>query len=319
MYQTLRCDSKLLNKDLKDKIYIITGANSGVGLATTTQLVRQGAHVIMACRRVDAGELEAKKLRDFRGTTDVVKLDLADLESVRQCANKIIQNYSHIEGLVNNAGMATFGRQPKFTQAGFEMMFGVNHLGHFLFTELLLDLIKKSAPSRIVCLSSIAHTGNEKERIDIHFEDLHFKNRKFNAMNAYGESKLANLLYAMELGSRLENTGVTAVSVHPGWARSNLGGGGVLNWMMNNLLLPFAPLLTLLSNEDAAQTSLHCLLDDEVINHSGEYYSQNGLLYPDKECRAGGWPLVSPNPYAKDLNRAKKLVEVSNKLVSIIR
>lgn len=315
MYKTLRCDSKLLNRDLEGNTYIVTGANSGVGLATTTQLVKQGAHVIMACRRIEAGKKEAFKLNEYKGTTEVVKLDLADLDSVKLCADEIIRKYNHVDGLVNNAGMCTFGREPEYTKSGFEMIIGVNHIGHFLFTELLLDLLQKSAPSRIVCLSSLAHTGSEKERIDIHFEDLHYKNREFSAMKAYGEAKLAVLLYAKELGARLEGTGVTAVSVHPGWARSNLGGGGVINWMMNNLLLPFAPLLTLLSNNDAAQTSLHCLLDNNVVNHSGEYYSQNGALYPDKHCRSGGWPLVSPNPNANDIKKAKKLVEVSYEMV----
>ena len=318
MYDVLRCKPSLLEKDLKSKTYIVTGANSSVGLATTRQLVSQGAHVIMACRRVDAAQEEAHKLIGMKGSVEVMKVDLGDLASVRNFVDAFTAKYDKLDALVNNAGLATFGREPKWTKDGFEMMFGVNHLGHFLLTELLLDILKKSAPSRIVCLSSIAHTGSEKERRKIHFEDLNYENRQFRAMNAYGESKLANLMYAKELGLRLEGTGVTAVSVHPGWARSNLGGGSaVVNFIQNVLLVPFAGQLTLLTNEDAAQTSLHCLLDDDIPNHSGEYYSQNGRLYPDKECRAGGWPLVSPNPEAHNDHKAKKLVDVSKELVGL--
>lgn len=153
--------------------------------------------------------------------------------------------------------------------------------------------------------------------MDIHFDDLHYKKRKFNWFDAYCETKLANFLYAKELAKRLKGTGVTVVSVHPGWARSNLAGSGPISWIMNYGLRPFAKPLTLLSNDDSAQSSLHCLLDDDVVNHPGEYYSQATVMYSDKACRAGGWPMASPNPNANNLEKAKQLVEVSRELVGI--
>lgn len=317
MYKPLRCDKKLLAKDLTGKVYIVTGANSGVGLETTKQLVKQGAHVVMACRRVDAGEMKAKQFIHHKGKVKVIKLDLADLESIRKFAKSFLDDYDRLDALVNNAGIATFRSQPKRTRDGFEMMFGVNHLGHFLLTELLIDRLIDSTPSRVVCISSIAHTGNKKSRRTIHFEDLNYEKREFRSMNAYGESKLANLLYARELGIRMKSEGVTAVSVHPGWARSHLGGRGVGSFIQNVLMVPIAPFITLLSNEDAAQTSLHCILDDDIPNHPGEYYSQNGLMYSDKECRSGGWPMKSPNEHAHDDIMAKKLTQISRELVGL--
>ena len=136
-------------------------------------------------------------------------------------------------------------------------------------------------------------------------------------MQAYGESKLANVLHARELAQRLDGTGVSVFSVHPGWARSNLPGGGVVGFIQNVLLRPVSPLLTLMSSEDGAQAPLHCLLDDDAPNHSGAYFSQNGILYSDRECRAGGWPMRSPNENARDDAMARRLADVSRELVGL--
>ena len=183
------------------------------------------------------------------------------------------------------------------------------------------DLLKASAPSRIVIVSSLAHAGRAGNRVTIHFDDLGYEKRQFAGMQAYGESKLANVLHARELAKRLDGTGVSVFSVHPGWARSNLAGGGVVGFVMGFiskvLLRPFSPLLTMMSNEDGAQTSLHCLLDDDAPNHSGAYFSQNGALYSDKECRAGGWPMRSPNENAHDDAMARRLADVSRELVGL--
>ncbi|WP_207652886.1 SDR family oxidoreductase [Anaeromicrobium sediminis] len=314
---TLRCDENLFRKDLEGKYYIVTGANSGVGLETTRQLVKQGAHVIMACRRIESAKEVAKSFAAERGTVSFEKLDLSDLESVRAFAENIKSKHKKIDGLVNNAGMVTSGKVPKRTKQGFEMMFAVNHLGHFLLTESLLDIINETQGSRIVILSSIGHAGSDKKRPEIHFEDLNYDKRVFNRTDAYCESKLANLLYAKELAERVKNKKTTVVSVHPGWAKSNLAGKGFTAFVQNVLLTPVAPLLTIMSNEDAAQTSLHCLLDDDVPKFSGEYFSQNSLLYSDKECRRGGWPMKSPNPNAHDMKSALRLTKVSKKMVGL--
>ena len=313
MYKTLRCDPALFDIDLTGKTYLVTGANSGVGLETTRQLVSQGAHVVMACRRVEAGQEAADAMASERGSTEVMPLDLGDLASVRSFAEAFLAKHDRLDALVNNAGLVTFSQAQ--TKDGFELMFGVNHLGHFLLTELLLDLLKASAPSRIVNLSSVVHAGSPKKRITLDLDGWDFKTRP--AGGGYGESKLANLLYAKELAQRLEGTGVTAVSAHPGWARSNLVGGGVLKVVQNVLLRPFSGLLTIMSSFDAAQSSLHCLLDDSVPNHSGAYYSQNSLLYADKHCRPGGWPMQSPNPNANDEQLAQRLTKVSRELVGL--
>ncbi len=313
--KTLMCDPKLFTKDLTGQVYVVTGANSGAGLATMTQLVQQGAHVVAACRRVSAGEEAVRSLAGERGSVEVLELDLGSLASVRGFAEAYLARHDRLDGLVNNAGV--MGPPKGTTVDGFETQFGTNHLGHFLLTELLLDTLKRSAPSRIVCVASVVHVGNKKQVGEIHFDDLNYENRPYNAMEAYTQSKLANVLYALNLSTRLEGTGVTAVAVHPGWIRSNLAKHAMPVWVQNVLMRPFSGVLGMLSYEEGAQTSLHCLLDNDVPNHSGEYYSQNSILYPNKENRPGGWPMVSPNPNARDENLARTLYEASRELVGL--
>jgi retinol dehydrogenase-13 len=151
----------------------------------------------------------------------------------------------------------------------------------------------------------------------VHLEDLNYQKREFKRFAAYGEAKVAVNLYAMELGKRLEGTGVTTASVHPGWARSNFGsGGGFGIRIMMAIMRPFTRGMSD-SNEEAAQTSLHVLLSDDAPKHSGEYFSQSSVLYREKECKNGGWPMKSPNPNARDMNTATKLVDMSYGLVGL--
>jgi len=315
MPKPLLCSPDLLSRDLSGRTYLVTGANSGVGLETTRQLVRQGAHVVMACRRPDAGNEAAATMADLKGSTEVLQMDLGSLDSVRNAAATFLATHDRLDALVNNAGI--MGPPKGTTKDGFETQFGVNHLGHFLLTELLLDVLKASAPARIVILSSVVHAGGPKSRPAIHFDDLNWDARPYSKTESYSESKLANLLYARELAARLEGTGVTPVSVHPGWVRSNLAATMMPIWVQNVLMRPLSGPLTMVSNEEGAQTSLHCLLDDDVPNHSGAYYSQISILYGDKECRPGGWPLTSPNPNAHDDAMASKLTQVSRGLVGL--
>ena len=332
MPKTLMCDRRLLAKDLAGRIYVVTGANSGAGLATMRQLVRQGAHVVAGCRRVAAGEeairsssaahgsasthgsASALGSTAARGSAEVIELDLGSLASVRRFAETFLARHSRLDGLVNNAGVMSTpeGR----TKDGFETQFGTNHLGHFLLTELLLPTLKASAPSRIVCVSSVAHVGRRGGG-EIYWDDLHFERRPYNPTEAYSQSKLANVLHALHLSKRLEGTGVTAVSLHPGWIRSNLVKHMAPTWVQNIVMRPLSGPLGMLSIEEGAQTTLHCLLDDDVPNHSGEYYSQNSILYPRKSDRAGGWPMVSPNPNARDAKQAARLHELSMRLVGL--
>ncbi len=312
---TLMCDPKLFEKDLSGHIYIVTGANSGSGFATTEQLARQGAHVVGACRRVNAGKEAFAESTDLRGTIEIMELDLASLASVRRFAEAFLAKYDRLDGLINNAGVM-FSPKGK-TEDGFETQFGINHLGHFLLTELLFDTPKASAPSRIVCVSSMAHAGMRGIYGEIDFDDLHFDKREYKPGVAYAQSKLANVLHALNLAHRLEGTGVSTFSVHPGWIRSNLVQGTMFRWIQNVLMRPFSGLLGTMSWFEGAQTSLHCLLDDDAPNHSGEYYSQNSILYPNKENRPGGWPMSSPNPNAHDVKLAKKLYHRSMELVGL--
>jgi NAD(P)-dependent dehydrogenase (short-subunit alcohol dehydrogenase family) len=315
MPKTLRCEPELLSMDLSGRTYVVTGANSGTGLATTEQLVRQGASVVAACRRVDAGRDATGHLAREKGTVEVMALDLASLASVRTFVAAFRDRHPRLHGLVNNAGVMSTpeGR----TADGFETQFGVNHLGHFLLTELLLDVLRTSAPSRIVCVSSVAHTGMQGRPATIDFDDLFFERRAYDAVAAYNQSKLANVLHARHLAKRLEGTDVSAFSTHPGWVRSNLVQHTVPPWVQNVLLRPFSGLLGLMSPEDGAQTQLHCLLDPDAPSHSGAYYSQNSILYTDRVDRAGGWPMRSPNPLSRDDAVAERLHQVSLELVGL--
>ena len=316
MYATLRCDSKLFKKDLSGRLYIVTGANSGSGLATTEQLVRQGAQVVVACRRITAGEEATKHLTNERGSVEVIELDLNRLASVRRFVTVFKAKHDKLHGLVNNAGVMN---TPKGrTKDGFETQFGVNHLSHFLLTELLLDTFQASAPSRVVCVSSVAHAGRQSRPATIDFDDLHFDERPYDGWVAYNQSKLAIVIYARHLAKRLAGTGVSVFSTHPGWIRSNLIKNTMPAWVQNVLMRPLSGLLGMMSAEDGAQTQLHCLLDDDAPNHSGEYYSQNSILYPNKENRAGGWPMMrSPNPLAYDDALAERLYQASVELVGL--
>jgi len=315
MPKTLMCDPKLFQKDLSGRIYIVTGANSGSGFATAKQLAEQGAHVVGACRRVDAGKAAFADLSNIRGSVEIMELDLASLASVRSFAETFLAKQDHLDGLVNNAGVMM---PPKGkTKDGFETQFGINHLGHFLLTELLLDILKASAPSRIVCVSSVAHAGMRGQPAEIDFDDLNYENREYSAAGAYGQSKLANVLYALNLAQRLEGTEVSAFSVHPGWIRSNLVQGAAAKFVQNVVLRPFSGMLGTMDWFEGAQTTLHCLLDDDAPNHSGEYYSQNSILYANKENRPGAWPMSSPNPFAHDVKLAEKLYLRSMELVGL--
>ena len=313
----ISCDETTLSKDISGKVYIVTGANSGVGFATTKQLVMQGGHVIMACRNTKSGEEMARELDKLSGSYEVMHCDLADLTSVRTFVEQFLNKHDKLDGLMCNAGMVNMENKPKYSKDGFEITWAASYYWHFLLTELLLDRLKNTPESRMGIVSSVVHAGNPKNRYQIHLDDLNYKTRKYNNFWAYGEAKLAAVLYALELADRLKDTDITTASIHPGWARSNFWkGGGIFIRTLMKILQPIFRSMTD-SNEESAQTSLHVLLSDDARNHSGAYFSQHSTLYRDKGCKAWGWPMRSPNPHAHDLDMAKKLVAKTRKLVNL--
>ena len=306
--------SELLNQDLSGKTYVVTGANSGIGLVTTQQLAKQGAIVVMGVRRVKEGQRVAAEIRRETASAKlfVYQLELAELASVRAFAAEVNRNHPKLQGLVNNAGVMNtpFGH----TKDGFETQFGVNHLGHFLLTNLLTDALKAGAPSRVVNLSSFYHEFAMGRRGEIHFDDLNYHRRAFDSWEAYAQSKLANLLHARELGRRLAGTGVTTASVNPGFVRTNLLKIPLPMWLQRVLVIPVLRLIGMIEPWEGAQTTLHALLAPEVERQSGAYYSQISR-YKDKASRAGGWPLRSPSPVAHDDAVAERLWSASEALV----
>ncbi len=314
MAKALMCDTSILDKDLTGSVMIVTGANSGIGLETTRQLARQGATVVMAVRRPEDAEGCIEEILEALPTAKVeaMRLDLGDLASVRTFVEAFGERHDRLDALINNAGVMNTPHGK--TADGFEMQFGVNHLGHFLLTDLLLDKLKASAPSRIVCLSSCYHDKAMGRAGDIHFDDLHFDSRKYDGWEAYAQSKLANLLHARGLAKRLDGTGVTAVSVHPGWVRTNLARNTMPVWVQNTLMRPIFGLMGMIEPWEGTQTTLHAVLSDDL--EAGAFYSQLGI-YQDKAANAGGWPLRSPNPVAHDEGVADRLWEVSRELTGL--
>ncbi len=312
----LLCPPELLRQDLSGKTYVVTGGNSGIGWETVKQLASQRGSVVLACRNVEQGNqaIQRNLSPELQGRIKVQRLDLADLDSVRAFSKTLLETQSSLHGLVNNAGVMNtpFGK----TKDGFEIQFGTNHLGHFLLTELLIPLLKTSAPSRIVNLSSCYHDKAMGREGRIYFEDLHFEKTKYDGWKAYAQSKLANLLHAKHLATRLRETGVIAVSVHPGWVRTNLIRQTLPLWVQNSLLKPLFRLGGMIEPWEGAQTTLYTLLAPEVASHSGAFFSQTGF-YRNRSANRGGWPLESPNPQAHDELTAKRLDEVSRELVKL--
>ncbi|QPB22298.1 SDR family oxidoreductase [Rhizobium sp. 007] len=310
---------ELLSRNLAGNIYIVTGANSGIGFVTAKQLAKQGATVIMACRRIIDGERAAREISNDhpKGKPEVMKLDLGSLASVRAFAALFQQRYNRLDGLVNNAGVMN---TPKgWTRDGFETQFGVNYLGAFLLTALLTNLLKASAPSRVVNVSSSYHEQAMGRVGSIHFDDLNYIRRRFDSWEAYAQSKLANLMHAREFARRLDGTGVTAVSLNPGFVRTNLVKLPVPPSAAKILTFILTPVLRLggmIEPWEGAQTTLHALLAPEIVNQNGAYFSQIGL-YKDKASRRGGWPMRSPNPAAYDDDVARRLWDVSETLVGL--
>ncbi|XP_054712940.1 retinol dehydrogenase 14-like [Uloborus diversus] len=261
-YKWGRCKS---SRSMKNKTVIVTGANSGLGKATALELANKGARVILACRDREKAQKALIEIRSQSrsGVLKVLELDLASFESIQKFADEFYRSEDRLDVLINNAGL--FKCPYMTTKEGYEMQFGVNHLGHFLLTKLLLSKLKESAPSRIVIVSSALY---KRAKLDI--ETINSESHYDKGM-AYKNSKLANVLFARELAKRLKGTGVSVYSVSPGMVWTNLGRYMSISWWKMALLAPIAWFF-IRTPYEGCQTILHCAVSEEVEGESGLYY-----------------------------------------------
>ena len=274
---------------LLGKVAIVTGANSGMGMATARALLDEGATVIMLCRSEKRG-LEAyhKLLEDGNSRTYLILCDLGDYDSIRSFSKQVHERFEKIDILVNNAGFISLDRQE--TKEGLERQFGVNHIGHFLLTTQLLDMMGEGA--RIVNVASGAHKTGK-----IHFDDINLK-KGFNVIKAYSQSKLANVLFTRELARRVASKGITVNCCHPGAVATNIGidresGFGKT---ITGMLKPF-----FLTPEEGARTAIFLATDESVKDVTGEYFYKCKIARSSKR--------------SQDIELARRLYELSEKLV----
>jgi len=282
-----------------NKIAIITGANTGLGLETTKAFAENNIEVVMACRNESKAEkAKAEILNEVpEAQLKILKLDLSSLDAVRNFVEKFNSEYDRLDILVNNAGLMIppYGK----TKDGFELQFGINYLGHFLLTGLLLEPLKNAAEARVVSLSSLAHKWG-----DIYFEDLQFQNN-YDKQKAYGQSKLACLMFAYELDRRLkaQQLSVKSLAAHPGLSRTNLFRH--LTGMMK-LLTPFVYPFTQ-SAKSGAQPQIKAALDEKLAG--GDYLGPSGF-----QEYSGKPKVVGSNAISNDKEKAKRLWEISEEL-----
>ncbi len=295
--------------DLSGKIAVVTGANSGLGYEVVRGLARKNAQVIMACRDAGKAEKAAARIRDElpNAKIELMTLDLADLSSVRGFAQNFADQFSQLDILCNNAGvMALPYRQ---TKENFEMQFGTNHLGHFALTGLLLPSILKAEKARIVTTSSVAHRFGK-----VDFADLQSK-RSYNSWGAYGQSKLANLLFAYELQRKLSAASVSnvvSVAAHPGYSSTNLQmvGPSMQGSIIGTRVSAIGNSLFAQSAEMGALPTLYAATAPNV--QGGDFIGPGGLM------EMYGYPVkVRSNARSYDQNAARQLWQVSEELTGV--
>jgi len=264
---------------MQGKVVVVTGSNVGIGFETAVGVAALGATTVLACRNQAKAEVAAREVtqRTWNDDVHVVPLDLADLASVRKAAEDIGARWDRLDVLVNNAG-GTWSERT-LTAQGFEYTFGVNHLGHFALTNLLLDRLRSGAPSRIVNVTSVGHHAAWG---GLRFEDLQSE-KGYKAMEAYSRSKLANVLFTRELAKRLKGSGVTANAVHPGPVRSGFGMDGDLTGFMGfglRLVRPFE-----ISPRRGAKTSLYLATSPDVTAKTGMYWARSKPGHMSRQAR----------------------------------
>ncbi|XP_038137107.1 retinol dehydrogenase 13 isoform X1 [Cyprinodon tularosa] len=312
---------------LDGKTVLVTGANTGIGKETCRDLAGRGARVVMACRDLTRAERAAEEVRHSTGNGNVVirHLDLASVYSVSQFAKDFLDSEERLDILINNAGVMMCPRW--ITEDGFETQLAVNHLGHFLLTNLLLPLLKSSVPSRVINVSSIAHQGGMSFELSllnvyvmflipadgdcsvfwfsgrIDFDDLFFSRRPYSALESYRQSKLANVLFTRELARRLKGSGVSAFCLHPGVIRTELS-RHVEGWFpLLGALLRIPAWLLMKTPKEGSQTTVFCAVTPGLEELSGKYFCDCA----EKEVA----------PEGRDDEAAQRLWEESARLVRL--
>jgi len=289
--------------DQNGRVVVITGANTGLGYETAAALAAKGAHVVIAVRNLDKGKDAAALIHKSSPNADVAlqELDLTSLDSIRAAAEQLRATHDQIDLLINNAGVMYTPKS--HTKDGFELQFGTNHLGHFAFTGLLLDRLLPVAGSRIVTVSSVGH----RILADIHFDDLQWE-RSYNRVAAYGQAKLANLLFTYELQRRLASHGTTiAAAAHPGMSDTEL---------MRNMPAPLVSISERIAPVVAqnpamgALPTLRAASDPTVLG--GQYYGPDGI------GQTRGYPkIVGSSKKSHDAERQRRLWAVSEELTGV--
>jgi NAD(P)-dependent dehydrogenase (short-subunit alcohol dehydrogenase family) len=278
---------------MEGKVCLVTGATSGIGLVAARELARLGARVVLVGRNPVkcASVIEQIQRQTASAKVEALHADLSALQQVRTLAQQFGERYSRLDVLVNNAGAIWMQRQ--HTVDGLEMTVAVNHLAYFLLTNLLLDVLKVSAPARIINVSSAAH-----RRAALDFDDL-MGERHYNGWRAYCRSKLMNLLFTFELARRLEGTRVTVNALHPGWVSTGFAGNnGWKGWILQTAAKCFA-----ISSEEGARTIIYLATAPEVASISGRYFVREQV--------------APPSPASCDLEATRRLWQVSAELTHL--
>ncbi len=280
---------------MQGKTVVVTGATQGIGYAAALALARMGARVVITARDRGRGETAAAEISaDARVPVELVLCDFASMASIREGAAAVLERCDRLHVLLNNAGALFLERRTSVD--GLELTFATNHLGYFLFTALLLERIRQSAPARIVNVASAAH---RLARRGPSFDDL-ARERGYRGFPVYGETKLMNILFTRELARRLAGSGVTANSLHPGVIASGFGTNnrGVLGWLMRHATRYFFS-----TPEEGARTSVYLASSPEVEGVTGKYFAS---------CRE-----VRPRPQAEDDEAARRLWALSEQLTGL--
>lgn len=279
---------------MEGKVCVITGATSGVGLEALKRLAMGGAHIVMVCRNREKAERISRETKvKWNVPVDIIIADFSCLDEVRNAAAHIINNYPKIDVLINSAGIHSTKRV--YTAEGFEMVFCVNHLAPFLFTQLLIDRLKESAPSRIILVNSEGHRFN-----GLNPEDINWKKRHYTGLRGYGASKTAQLLTVWELADRLKGSKVTINALHPGDVKTNIGNnnGWLYKWFLHHVTWHF------LKNPVISGEAIYYLASDpEMSDVSGRFFN---LTIDEK-----------PAAHALDRSMGKRIWELSMKMTGL--